>query len=419
MTVPPEQRSASALLQHLLGEREALAAEVTAGILREMPELTRETRLTALLEAAVTENVLACMHGIALGTELSSIDAPPAGVEHARILAQQEVSITVLLRVYRLGQTRFTEGIIERARSLGLDASEIVLELVRATSVYIDRVSHQVTHAYEAERELRLGSKVAVRQHWVSKLLTSTATDVARAEAALRYRLHGWHVAVEAWVEGEPDGATAVGHLDRAQVVLARSTLARGDVLSVPTDRTHMRIWLPVPEAFRVDSAALAADLVAAKITVRMAIGDPRQGVEGFRTSAATAAKVKSLALSAGSRAPSVLAYADVMPLILVAEDQAESEHFVAATLGDLALPDPRRDELRETLLIYLESNRSYHAAAIKLHLHRNTVHYRVQQAVEQAGADLDKDSFALQLALMIRRWRSAGPAAPGPTAAP
>ena len=84
-------------------------------------------------------------------------------------------------------------------------------------------------------------------------------------------------------------------------------------------------------------------------------------------------------------------------------------EHFVSQTLKDLALPDLRSDDLRETLLTYLEANRSYHVAASRLHVHRNTVHYRVQQAMDQVGMELSADTLALQLALTICRWRSNG----------
>ncbi|MDE0776999.1 MAG: helix-turn-helix domain-containing protein [Nocardioides sp.] len=399
----------SEVVQRLLPQRDALTAAVTEAILREIPEFAHDARLMTLLEAAASENISAAMHAISLGSRLDLIDAPAAGIEHARILAQREVPITVLLRAYRLGQTRFLEGVFEQTRDIELEHGSGALELVRAVSTYIDRISDQVASAYEQERELWVGSKAALRQHWVNQILTEGTVDVAQAEGAMRYRLSGWHVAVEAWIEGNHDSANVVGFFDRATAMLKRITHVRGEHLSVPTDGFQLRLWLPVTHGFSVDGSELAQALSEAGVPVRMAIGAVRQGVTGFRSSARTAQKVKSMALSAGASAPAVLTHGEVAPIALVIDDPDEVEHFVSQTLKDLALPDLRSDDLRETLLTYLEANRSYHVAASRLHVHRNTVHYRVQQAMDQVGMELSADTLALQLALTICRWRSNG----------
>jgi len=155
----------------------------------------------------------------------------------------------------------------------------------------------------------------------------------------------------------------------------------------------------------KCDSQALSEALVSAGSPVRLAIGDKRQGVAGFRASAQSARRVKSLALSTRSEPRVVLCHSEVAAVALLTEDPVELQAFVQATLGDLASPDPRCEDLRETLLAYLEANRSYHLAASRLHVHRNTVHYRVQQAMEQVDSELGTDTFALQMALTVCRW--------------
>ena len=393
------------VVRDLLPHREALTADVIGAILQGIPEFADDARLRSLLTAAATENVSACMHAIALGSRLDTIDAPAAGIEHARILAQREVPITVLLRAYRLGQARFVEGILELTREMDVERGINALELVRAVALFIDRMSDQVANAYEVERELWVGSKAAQRQHWVGQLLNGDNPDVARAEAALRYRLDSWHVAVEAWVTGDHATTNMLGDFDRAVSILRGATHLRGEYLSVPTDSAKVRIWLSVPDSFSVDPRRLEMDLIEAGSPVRLAIGARRRGVAGFRSSAESARKIKLLAVGAGAKAPQVLTHAEVAPMALLVENPDEVRIFVAETLGDLASLDPRCRELRETLLIYLESNRSYHVAASRLHVHRNTVHYRVTQAMEQVGADLGDDTLALQLALNICRW--------------
>ncbi len=394
------------VVRQLLPRRASITSLVLEDILREIPEFAHDARLMSLLEAAVTENVSAAMHVIALGSRLDTVDAPQAGVEHARILARREVPITVLLRAYRLGQTRFIEGVLEEARQQGFELGHGIVDLVRGVALYIDRVSDQVAHAYEQERELWVGSKAALRQQWVGQLLgDGPRADISQAERALRYRLDGWHMAVEAWIDDTRDQSSVVGYFDRAAALIRRAGHVRLDHLSVPTDTFQVRMWFPVSESWTIDTQALAEALREADNPVRLALGDKRQGVVGFRTSAASARRVKSLAMSAHGPVPRVLSHAEVAAVALLVDDPAELQSFVNSTLGALASPDPRCEDLRETLLVYLEANRSYHMAASRLHVHRNTVHYRVQQAMELVDSELGSDTFALQMALTICRW--------------
>lgn len=393
-------------LQTLLPEREKLTAAIVEDIRREIPALGQDARMMSLLQAAASENVAAVMHAIAHGTKVESVDAPTAGIEHARILAQREVSVTDLLRAYRLGQARFLEGAFNGLKNIGLDPGTNALELVHLVSVYIDRVSEQVVQAYGNERELRAGSKAALLQYWVNQLMTDDVADVTQAEAALRYRLTGWHIAVEAWIDkGEPDESVVATTFDQLAALLRRIATLRGASLSVPTDAFQRRIWLQVGESFEFDPEALTAALVAEKLPVSLAIGDHRRGVAGFRSTALSARRVKTLA-TASADAPRVLAHSQVAPVALLVDDDAEVLNFITTNLRGLALPDPRNAGLRETLLVYLESNRSYHLAASRLHVHRNTVHYRVQQAIDVLGIELGPDTLSLQLALTICRWR-------------
>lgn len=394
-------------VQTLLPEREKLTAAIVEDILREIPEFAQDARLVSLLEAAANENVAAVMHAIAHGTKVESVDAPTAGIEHARILAQREISVTVLLRAYRLGQARFLEGAFAGLKTIGLDPGTNALELVHLVSVYIDRVSEQVVQAYAEERELRVGSKAALLQHWVNQLMTEDVSEVAQAEAALRYRLTGWHLAVEAWLErSELDERGVATTFERLAALLRHVATLKGASLSVPTDAFQSRIWLQVGESFEFDIESLTARLAAEDLPVRLAIGDRRHGVAGFRSTALSARRVKSLATAAGADAPRVLAHSQVAPVALLVDDDAEVLNFITNNLHALALPDPRNAGLRETLLVYLESNRSYHLAASRLHVHRNTVHYRVQQAIDVLGIELGPDTLSLQLALTICRWR-------------
>lgn len=393
-------------LQELLLARRELADVVVDAILTGIPGFGSDPRAARLLDAAARENVSSVVYAVANGTDVETINAPAAGLEHARLLAQREVPVTVLLRAYRLGQTCFLEQVLARLSEHGIDAGQYAVELIRLISTYIDRISEQVTQAYYDERELWVGSKAALRQHWVNQLLTAENPDVAQAEIALRYRLHGWHVAVEAWIDGAGETTGVVGAFDRLVTSLRRVSGVRLEHLLVPVDAFRASIWLPVEDGFAVDAARLEEAIKREGIPVRVALGPRRRGISGFRSSVLTARRVMELSLSAGAAAPVVLDHSAVAPVALVSQDPAELDSFVESVLGALAAPDPKVGLLRETLLAYLECNRSHHLAAQRLHVHRNTVHYRVQKAIDVLGADLEADPLPLHLALAIVRWR-------------
>ncbi|MEU1710654.1 helix-turn-helix domain-containing protein [Streptomyces sp. NPDC005706] len=97
-------------------------------------------------------------------------------------------------------------------------------------------------------------------------------------------------------------------------------------------------------------------------------------------------------------------AFTRVAPVALLVEEPRELADFVFDTLGEFAVDDRRRELLRETLRVFLATNRGYAATADQSMVHRNTVHYRVQRAVDHCHLDLDANAFDLHFALTICR---------------
>lgn len=401
----------------VLPQRDELIATLIAIIEREIAVLDHDERLHSLLEASVTENVVTSLHVMSNGIDPRTVDAPPSAVSYARRLAQRDVPMSALLRAYRLGQARSLDLVLDKAMKLpGANTASTVISVVGITAAYVDRVSEQVVRAYEDERERWVSSRGALRQHWVGQLLHAASPNVEQAEAALGYRMAGTHLAVEGWVNREAGPVDAMGILERLSSLLQREFHARGEPLLVPTDEMDVRIWFPVkPACPAVDPDAVALALSRAKLPVRVAIGNARPGLEGFRRSARSAARAKAVALGAGDAAPRAVSFARVAPLALLADEPDELADFVADTLGGLSVDDPWRNSLRETLRVFLATNRSYAATAEQLTVHRNTVHYRVQQAVEKYGVLVEDNAFELQLALAICHWHGATVLRPAP----
>lgn len=393
--------------QALLPLRDRFIAELVAATEAEIDVLEHDERLSGLLYASISENIVAALHVLGNGIEPTTVDAPLSAMSYARRLAQRDVPLVALLRAYRLGQARFVNLCLQEAVRLRRDdTSQTMIDLVNLTAAYVDRISEQVTLAYEIERERWVQDRGVMRRHWVTHLLTAPNPDVRHAESTLDYPIGAVHLGVEAWTDQAVDSGDVVGVLTAATSRLQKSLRARERSLVVPTDERDMQVWFSVPAGHRPDIAQLRDDLLTADLPVRVALGNPHPGLEGFRRTMRGASRAKRLSVSAGSSAPVALGFAEVAPVALLADDPTELADFVDRTLGRLAGGGARQEWLRETLLVFLRNNRSYADAADELRVHRNTVQYRVKAALEEYGEPLGPDLLHLRLALEISRWR-------------
>ncbi|MFI9809962.1 hypothetical protein ACIHEJ_37630 [Streptomyces sp. NPDC052301] len=309
--------------------------------------------LRGLLEISITENIVTALHVIINRIDPQTVDAPDSVVSYARRLAQRDVplsapTVSAMRRAWTWSSAKRSDG--------GLpDPVGTVITLVSLSSAYLDRVCDvcdQVGRAYEQERERRVDTRGMLRQHWVDQLLENPSVDLPQAEAALDYRLSGSHLAVEGWLNGPRRPPTPTAVFDRLTLLLHTVLHAQGRPLLVPRDEADARIWLAVRPGCPVDPDTVAAELADAALPVRLALGTVRPGLDGFRRSTRAAARAKAVALSAGAGAPRAVAFARVAPVALLADEPRELADFVSDTLRDLAVDDPRREVLRETLRV-------------------------------------------------------------------
>jgi len=392
----------------LHARRDALIAEVTWAVRAQIRALDHDARLADFLKGSITENVVAGIHYLQRGEPDEEVLAPPAAVMYARALARQgDVPLSALIRAYRIGHAHFLDHAIRSALQLEDDRSHLIIELVKGTARWIDRVSDQVSAAYEEERDRWISSRSGLRQQWVSQLLAGAALDVARAEDMLQYRFDGVHVAAVVWPELAVSTGKVVTLFDQVIPLLANELGAIGHPLTMPTDEREARMWFSVPANAVLDAAPLRAALEHSGLRVRLAIGDAEQGLAGFRRSILQAERAKAVALAGTHRAERVTLYGEVAPLALMAGDLDGMRRFVVRVLGELATDCDRDEWLRETLREFLARNRSYSATAEALFLHRNTIQYRVAQAMDRCGHSLDDPEALLnvQFALQVCHW--------------
>lgn len=376
----------------LAGNEDELADVVAETARAEIEALDTDPGARAQLQSSVAENIVIAMRFIRGEIPFDQLTAPAAALAYARSLAQRDVPLSALVRAYRLGHAQVLEVAFERLGDLPPDEQvEAVVDLVRGSQRFIDRIVEQVGRAYEVERERWVASRSGIRQQWVNDVLSGAAVDVAEASAALAYPLDARHVCVRLWPAGDLPTADVGAAVAETRKDLARRLRASATLLG-PTDEREVRLWLAIPRGTTVRlrpprSARLHA-----------AWGSPGEGLAGFRRTARQVDRVREV-LASSDGGVRWLGYDEVAPVAMLAADPVALADFVHATLGELARTGRREQMLRETLRTFLAGNRSYAAAGAALNLHRNSVQYRVQQALALLPHGLE-DELHVRLAL-------------------
>jgi hypothetical protein len=373
-------------------------------------ELRGDQLMLDLLYASVESNVRTFFHVAQYGDEIGTLDAPRPAVEYARRLAQREISSNALLRAYRLGQRRVLGWVAEELAAVEADGkvSFAALQMLQDIAfAYIDRVSEQVVAEYEAERERWLANRSTIRAATLSAVLSGDSVDMAAAERVLGYRLRHEHLGVVLWADERITSTGSLERLGQIATAMAQSVGSGAAPLFVPQDRSLGWAWVPMRPGARVDLDALEQVLRGAGDDLKMALGAVEAGVTGFRASHRQAVRAHQVAVVAADRAQLVTSITDhgVRAAAILAGDLEVARDLVASMLGPLAQDDPGVERLRQTLAVFLQQNMSFVATAAKVHLHKNTVKYRVDKAVQLRGRPIEHDRFDLELALSACRW--------------
>jgi sugar diacid utilization regulator len=150
--------------------------------------------------------------------------------------------------------------------------------------------------------------------------------------------------------------------------------------------------------------ARLAELFPAAKVVIGIGgpCRDPREVARSYAQAQRTTQTLKRL-----GRAGTVSAFGDlgILRLLLQVPDLAELRSFAADVLGKLAVHEQEhKSEYLTTLACYFRENNSPQRASRILHVHPNTVAYRVKRIEEITGLRLDNytDRLIAQVALEI-----------------
>jgi hypothetical protein len=347
------------------------------------------------------------------GAPPSSAVVPAEALGYAREFVRRGLRLELLQRAYRTAQGALSHMWLDRLRTMTDDADQLVAAMGFLNDwlfAWIDAIERQLTDVYMREREQWVRGAAAIRGAEVRALLEGARTDVAETSSRLSYDLDRHHVAFVVWsdeADGDADDVQALfGEMERLAGTVTDALSANG-LLTVPQGR-HLACWAGT----RDDGPALRTPVIRhdADSGLRVALGTPGLGVEGFCLSHREAMLARRVAKLGERGRASSTAFADVSLDALATHDVDEARRFVERELGPLAGDSDSVRRLRATLRVFLEEGASFVRAARRLGVHENTISYRVRRAEELLGRRAGERQLELRMALRLTRL--VGPAA-------
>lgn len=402
----PESAAAWALVAPPLAERlragaGELAVAMRERIRSELPELLASPDEEEINRASNESNLLLVADLLEAGADPTAARLPTPTRAYAEFGADRDTPMAGLLRAYRLGHafawevtvaalTEMIEDKVEFAAAVGLLSAWL--------HAFADAIVLQVEEVYVTERERWLRSSSALRAELVRSILDGAVVDPASASQRLGYELDRCHVCVIASVE-ESDPSGELLAAGEAAILGVAAAVGCPRPLLHPLGLTATAGWIGGRERLAGDRIAAAA---GGSGPVRIAIGEPADGLEGFRRSYREATEARRVAITMADRGGEPTRYADVALRALATADPDQARDFVGERLGPLLDPEQASARLAETLAAFLDEGGSPGRAAARLGVHENTVRYRLRQIEDLLERPVGPGDLELRVALEI-----------------
>lgn len=379
-----EARLPSTLADALRPGLPDLAEEIIGAIGQEVPEYRRP------LEGPFGQGL---RYGVerALGRFVDTLVDPRAAdatdrrevyVELGRGEMRAGRSLDALLSAYRLGARIAWERCVALGQEAGFDAA-VLYRLASAIFDYIDRISAESVEGYAAEQSVTL----AERQRRRRALVRLMARDDAGAEEVRDLaQLAVW-----------PRPQTVAALVTRADDADRFASRLGGEAIAVAEEGLALA-FVPDPDA-PGRGAELSQALDAAPAALGPTVPLERAAVSLHRAQAAFGLQETGVL---PPRSP--LRSDEHLPDLLLHGDGALAADLAARALAPLDdLRDGTRERLLNTLRAWLDEPGQVTRVAERLHVHPQTVRYRMTQLRDLFGERLDDPDARFELALALR----------------
>lgn len=373
--------------------------EIAQELAHEIPEAGKpDSGLRRLLDQMAASNIDNVLSSMMNDLPAKAIRPTTASLELARRFGERGISPQRTVRVYQVGHRMLLRRILQGLADQLPDDRELIehiAELVDWNFAYVNGMSQAAVEEHDRAQMLwsRTGGGATAQQ--VAHVLDS-ADDEHAAGDLLGYALDTTHVGMIIW---SPTSTVTRQMLVSISATL-RAQASVNDLLVVPLDLGTVMVWISVEGIWTPAISRLARDTNAIGDHVRIACGEVGEGLAGFRQTHQQALAARRVAELPGSRRQRITRYRDVAATSLLAMHPEEAAPWVSDLLGDLAEPGAEVGRLRETLRVYLETGENASNTALRMHLHRNTVKYRVARAMELLPVQFEQNRLSIALAL-------------------
>jgi PucR C-terminal helix-turn-helix domain/GGDEF-like domain len=365
------------------------------------------TRAYAISDPAEVEDpsyVAGLREAVAVGLDygLAALESPrgrgaraaPVPVQllfQARYAARLGISLDTVLRRYFAGYTVLGDFIVQEAKEAGVVSTHQLQWALREEAALFDRLVASISEEYRREAEGRYRSTEENRAAHVRMLLGGELVDAHE----LDYELTFWHV-----------GAIAVGSGAQAGLRELAGALDRR-LLSIQSGDGAIWAWLGGGCRLASHEVLRQAESCWPE-TATLALGEPGEGIEGWRLTHRQAKAAISVAL----RRPNPVArYAEVALLASALTDEVLARSLEDSYLAPLRLERDDGAAFRETLRAYFSAERNVTAAAASLGVSRPTVQSRLRAIEERIGRPLGSCAAELETVLELHELaRATGP---------
>lgn len=340
------------------------------------------------LRATVVAVIDYVLTGIELGEDQAG-PIPSVAVAQARRAARSGVSLNTLVLRYIAGHRLLGEFVNDEADRAGYSSHGHALHhLRRAQESLLERVTAAIASEYQRERQLMERSPEHCRRELVRKLLAGEPGDYT----GLDYELDVWHVGLIA------TGADA----DRAVRDLA-SGLGRR-LLLVADGEGSVWAWLGGRDR---PAITCLERLVRRSAQVRLALGEPHRGVDGWRTTHREAQVALPVALG---RSQVVTRCADVPLEAALLRNELLAGLLVKSYLAPLNSQKDGGVVLRKTLRAYFAKECNAAKAGVALRVDRHTIGRRLHTIEQALGRLIPTCRAELEIALRLEELGDRAP---------
>ncbi len=357
--------------------RRAEIEEIIFTVVRSIADSSDETDVdyVAGLQATVSAIVAYGLAGIEQGGDWSA-PIPSVAVEQVHRAARSGVGLQTVLRCYAAGHRHLGRFVMAEGDRFPPQALHDILDF---QALLLETLMERVSAEYQCEVQRTSRTPEQRRSELVRGLLANELAD----SNGLEYQLNdAWHL-----------GMIATGAGAEAAVQGLLTAGIGRELLTMRCSEQTVWAWLG---STRVVTSAEAVRLASAMLPdgVEFAIGEPAQGVKGWRLTHRQAQAARRVAIRSPQR---ITRYADVGLQAELLRDEAMSSSLVHIWLSPLNEAKDGGTTLRKTLRAYLNAGCNTKTAAFELGITRHTVERHINEIEARLGrlprtclADLD-----------------------------